>query len=331
MWSKEEIREWYRKQPWIVGFNYLPSYAVNSTEMWQRECFDIALIKKELAAAAHLGFNTCRVFVQYLLWREQKESLFSCFDQFLEVADSCGIRVMPILFDDCAFAMREPYLGKQDEPKCGIHNSGWTPSPGFVLADSEAEQAGLKGYVTEFVTRYGADDRILLWDLYNEPGNSQRAEKSEKLLRDAFDWARSCKPKQPLTSGVWVDEAYNKVCAELSDIVSFHDYSGLEDTRRRVDSLEGYGRPMICTEWLHRMTGNCFESHMPYYKEKGIGIVNWGLVAGRTQTYLNWDASKNPKEGMPEIWQHDILHTDLTPYREEEAKFIRQQLGVVYK
>lgn len=327
IWTKEKIWEWYNKQPWIVGFNYVPSNAVNSTEMWQKEVFDQSLIRRELRTAADIGYNTCRVFLQYLLWKDCKEELFTCFDTFLNISEDCGIRVIPILFDDCAFDGREPYLGKQDEPVKGIHNSRWTPSPGFGNADSEKEQELLKRYVTDFVERYGQDERIVLWDLYNEPGNSDRKGRSVKLLRDVFSWARSCDPSQPLTSGIFVFEDFDMVCGELSDLISFHDYSPISVTEENVKVLQGYERPMVCTEWLHRPNGNCIESHMPFYKEKRIGIVNWGLVAGKTQTYLNWDASRNPKEGMPEIWQHDILDGDLNPYSKEEVALITSVIG----
>ena len=327
MWSEERIWEWYRRQPWIVGFNYLPSNAVNSTAMWQREVFDAALVERELRAAASAGFNACRVFMQYLLWKQDKQALFTCFDDFLHIAADCGIRVMPILFDDCAFAMKEPYLGPQDEPAPGIHNSCWTPSPGFVNADNPAEQPLLQAYVTDFITRYRCDERILLWDLYNEPCNSGREEKSLPLLENVFAWARACDPAQPLTSGVWRTGCCDDACIGLSDIVSFHDYLPLEATRKHIAALEKTGRPLICTEWLHRPIGCRIESHLPFYKEKGIGVFNWGLVAGKTQTYLDWDAGKNPAQGMPEVWQHDLFHPDLTPYCPEEMALFAALTG----
>ncbi len=327
MWTKEQSREWWDRQPWIVGFNYLPSTAVNSTAMWQKENFDAALIEKELRAAAGTGFNACRVFVQYLLWKTDSTALFACLDAFLGIAADCGIRVMPILFDDCAFSFREPYPGPQDEPTPGIHNSCWTPSPGFTNADSAAELPLLEAYVTDIVTRYRADERILLWDLYNEPGNSGRREKSLPLLKNAFAWARACHPIQPLTSGVWSYEDYDMACIGLSDIVSFHDYLALSVTKERVAALEAHGRPLLCTEWLHRPNGNTIETHLPFYKEKGIGVVQWGLVAGKTQTYLNWDAAKNPAQGMPELWQHDVFYGDLTPYRPQELALIAALTG----
>ncbi len=323
MWTEDRIWEWYRKQPWIVGFNYLPSYAVNSTEMWQGGSFDDGQIERELSVAAKIGYNSCRVFIQYLLWKEEREQLFEHFERFLEVAYGHGIRTVPILFDDCAFSgKREPYLGKQDEPVKGIHNSGWTPSPGLETADREEEYPLLERYVTEFVTRYGADERVLFWDLYNEPGNSERNEKCQKLLQSAFQWARSCEPAQPMTAGVWKFREFDLECAKLSDLVSYHDYCGLETTVERVERLEEYNRPLLCTEWLHRNANNRWETHLPYYKKKRIGLFNWGLVEGRTQTYLSWNREENLGEGKNLDWQHDVLRKDYTPYRKQEVELL---------
>lgn len=336
MWTVKQAWEWYDQQPWIVGFNYVPSTAVNSTQMWQKEDFDAALVERELRAAADIGFNACRVFMQYLLWRDRKTEFFEVFDAFLTIAARCGIRVMPILFDDCRFASKEPYLGVQEEPTPGLHNGCWTPSPGPALADDEGEQPNLRAYVTEFVSRYAKDGRILLWDLYNEPSNCRplgERKKSLTLVRNAFAWARACAPMQPLTACAWMldsNEAENRevdrVCLELSDIVSFHDYCPLPRTLKSLEILEGYGRPLLCSEWLHRPRRNTLESHLPIYKEKRVAVFNWGMVAGKTQTYLDWDRSKNPTEGMPALWQHDILRTDLTPYRSEEVAFLSETI-----
>ena len=83
---------------------------------------------------------------------------------------------------------------------------------------------------------------------------------------------------------------------------------------------------MLCTECLHRPNGNTIASHMPVYKAENIGIFNWGLVNGKTQTHLNWDKTKN-QNGAPSIWQHDIFTRDLKPYSVEEIALIRQLTG----
>jgi len=112
-WSARRAAAWYAKQPWLVGFNYVPSTAGNTTEFWQAESFDPVTIDRELYWARSLGFNTCRVFVQYLVWEADPEGLKARFTRFLEMAGRHGITVMPVLFDDCAFGnppLAEPCL-----------------------------------------------------------------------------------------------------------------------------------------------------------------------------------------------------------------------------
>jgi hypothetical protein len=127
-WSEEQAKEWYEKQPWLVGCNFLPSTAVNSTDMWQQETFDVETIDRELGWAEDLGFNSIRVFLQYLVWEADPVGQKERMERFLGIADRHGITVMFILFDDCFIP--EPYLGKQADPVPGTHNSQWTSSPG---------------------------------------------------------------------------------------------------------------------------------------------------------------------------------------------------------
>jgi hypothetical protein len=326
IWSTEKANQWYKEKKWILGFNYVTSTAVNSTEMWQNESFDAGAVERELALASRCGYNSCRVFLQYLVWREEGKVFEGNFERFLGIAGKNNITVLPIFFDDCAFAGKEPFLGEQDEPRPGIHNSGWTPSPGFTAADDPACEESLKSYVQSLVKAHGDDGRIIAWDLYNEPGNSGREGKSLDLLTKTFAWARDCNPGQPLTSGIYVWKDYDLACAGLSDIISFHDYGNAENTKTRIKSLKQYGRPLLCTEWLHRPKGNTIEGHLPLYKAEHIGTYHWGLVNGKTQTHLNWDKSKNTAEGTP-LWQHDIFTGDLKPYSEKETAFIKELSG----
>ena len=323
IWSTEKANSWYKSKGWILGFNYVTSSAVNSTEMWQSESFDIAAIEKEIASASQCGYNSCRVFLQYIVWQHEGEKFLDIFERFLSVCKKNNITVLPILFDDCAFSGREPYPGKQDEPRPGIHNSGWTASPGFTIADDPSCQEELKSYVQTIVGKFREDERIIAWDLYNEPGNSQRKEKSHPLLKNVFTWARECNPSQPLTTGIWAYQDFDEIVIELSDIISFHDYTNIKTTKDRIAALKKHNRPVLCTEWLHRHNANTFESHMPIYKSENIGIYQWGLVNGKTQTHLNWDKEKN-KDGPPKIWQHDIFTREFKPYSQEEIALIKK-------
>jgi hypothetical protein len=294
--------------------------------MWQNESFDEAAIAQDMALASRHGYNSCRVFLQYIVWKNEGELFLRNFERFLEITHKNGVTVLPIFFDDCAFAGREPYLGKQDDPRPGIHNSGWTPSPGFVITDDPACEESLKLYVQTLVRAHKDDERIIAWDLYNEPGNSGRGSKTLPLLTKTFAWARECNPVQPLTSGVYVWKDYDLACTELSDIISFHDYGNIEATKERIKTMRQYKRPLLVTEWLHRPNGNTLESHLPLYKEEHIGVYHWGLVNGRTQTHLNWDKSKNTDQGTA-LWQHDIFTREHKPYSEKEAAFIKELSG----
>jgi len=316
--------EWYKSKRWICGFNYVTSSAVNSTEMWQKESFDPETIDRELGWAENIGFNSCRVFMQYLVWKNDKKGMVERLEKFLEIANNHNISVMPIFFDDCAFSGKQPYLGKQDDPIPGVHNSGWTPSPGHERVVDRSCWNLLEEYVTSIVAQFANDDRIIVWDLYNEPYNSGMGDKSLPLTREAFKWAGNGKPSQPNSVGVWNDGLtdLNEVILELSDIVTFHNYGDLQSVKDHIVRLKSYGRPLICTEWMRRNGNSLFKTHTPLFKKEGIGCYSWGLVNGKTQTHFPWGSPKDASE--PEIWFHDVLRFNGEPYDSEEVEVIRK-------
>ncbi|MCL2816729.1 MAG: cellulase family glycosylhydrolase [Oscillospiraceae bacterium] len=323
-WTEQKAWEWQKSTGWLLGFNYVPSNAVNSTEMWQKETFGRETIKRELSIAAETGYNSCRVFLQYIVWENERGGFLETFGDFCEIAKSAGISVMPILFDDCAFAGKEPYPGKQNPPVPGVHNSGWTPSPGITIADNPEKEQDLCDYVKNIIESFKGNNNIIAWDLYNEPGNNGRGEKCLPLLQKSFEWARGVEPAQPLTAGIWEYKNYDLSFAGLSDVISYHDYMPPAESEKKIEALKKYNRPLLCTEWLNRPAGNTFQSHLPLYKRENTGIYNWGLVNGRTQTNLHWSTMGGKPDSSPEIWQHDIFKPDGAPYDESEINLIRQ-------
>ena len=91
-WSEEKANEWYSRQPWLVGSNYIPAYAVNQLEMWQAETFDADRVNFELGWAENLGMTTMRVFLHDLLWKQDAGGLRRRMDKFLSVAKKHKIR-----------------------------------------------------------------------------------------------------------------------------------------------------------------------------------------------------------------------------------------------
>lgn len=206
----------------------------------------------------------------------------------------------------------------------------------------------------DIVTTFGRDDRVVMWDVYNEPGNCfltsmwlpafRRMLKqlsllvhhfllpipSLPLLRQAFSWARAAQPTQPLTAGLWflrpgLHSRLNKTMLQWSDVISFHEYDDRANTTKLIQQLKAHGRPMFCTEYLARTHGNLFSTHLPIFKWEKIGCYNWGLVSGKTQTVYPWEHKGGP--GEPEVWYHDILRADGTPYDPEEVAFIHRMTG----
>lgn len=106
-------------------------------------------------------------------------------DEFLNICKKYSIRPMFVFFDDCWNA--ESAYGKQPELKPGVHNSGWVQDPSCSLRkDTLTLYPFLQEYVKDIIRTYAHDDRILMWDLYNEPGNSKHEETSLSLLTNVF-------------------------------------------------------------------------------------------------------------------------------------------------
>ena len=320
-WSVKKANIWYAKQSWVVGCNFLPSTAINDVEMWQSETFDAETIEKELAMAREWGMNSVRVFLNYVVWEAEAEALKKNFRVFLDIAEKYGLSVMPILFDDCNFSGNVATFGKQQEPVPCVHNSGWVSSPPRSMVTDPDAYPKLKAYVQDMVKTFRKDKRIIIWDLYNEPG--QVGEKSFDLTEKTFEWAREVKPSQPLTTGLWANYHGEKsqLLLDISDIVSFHSYEDAAGVEAVIKRCAEAGRPILCTEWLLRQGDNTPQTILPIFKKHKVGAYNWGLVEGKTQTYMPWGSPRNAPK--PRLWQHDLIRSDGAPYREAEYYFFR--------
>jgi hypothetical protein len=344
-WSTKAANDWYEKQPWLLGSNYIPASAINQLEMWQADTFDPKRIDVELGWAEGLGMNTMRVFLHDLPWQQDPAGFQKRIDTFLQIADKHNIRPMFVLFDSCWDPL--PKLGKQRAPRPGVHNSGWVQSPGAAALKDSAQYPRLEAYVKGVVGAFGHDRRILAWDIWNEPDNTNassygklelpnKVEYVQKLLPKVYEWARTAGAEQPLTSGVWRGDwsspeklsAIEKVQVQMSDVISFHDYGPPQEFEKRLKSLLQYHRPILCTEYMARANGSTFQGTLPIAKTYRVAAINWGFVAGKTQTYFPWDSWQHPyTDRQPKVWFHDIFHKDGSPYRAEEVEFIRKMTG----
>ncbi len=339
-WSEEKANAWSKNHRWMVGCNFSPSTAINQLEMWQAETFDPVTIDRELGWAEGLGFTSVRIFLHDLLWQQDSKGLLQRMDQFLALAHKRNIGVMFVLFDSCWDP--NPKLGTQRAPKPFLHNSGWMQSPGHEFMANPARLDELKPYVQGVIGHFKNDARIDFWDLYNEPDNmnvpaynkfepTNKVESARMLLEKTFAWAREMKPSQPLSSapwlGPWADAAklspMERAQFDSSDIITFHNYDGLDKLKPCVENLRRYNRPILCTEYMARPVGSKFDPNLRYMKEQKVGAYNWGFVSGKTQTIFPWDSWTRTYTNEPPLWFHDIFRADGSAYKPEEVKFIK--------
>ena len=345
-WSKQQANDWYSDQPWLIGCNFLPSSAINQLEMFQQETYDKKTIEREIGWAKSLGFNSLRVYLHDLLWSGDSKELCTRLNDLLAVCNNNSIRPILVLFDDC----HSPYpkKGKQPLPVSGVHNSGWKQSPGVELVhaihagSAEEEVLRLKEFVQGVMAEFSDDQRVLMWDIYNEPGQFGVGEQSLTLLKLTWEWAQEVRPSQPLTACLdgSVGPEIIQMNQDNSDILTFHCYEStkLESTIKR---LLGLGRPVLCTEYMAREFGTTFEFSLPIFKENNVGCYNWGLVAGKSQTHFGWSTVLelqtlkkegkflNPEDPIPEPekWFHDIIRKDGTAFDQNEVDFIKRFLN----
>jgi hypothetical protein len=345
-WSKTKAWEWFEKQPWLVGANFNPSTSINQLEFWQKDTFDPETIDRELEWSADLGMNLHRVYLHNLLWQQDSTGFLNRLDEYLSLSEKHGIKTMFVLLDDVWHPI--PKLGKQSEPVPHVHNSGWVQAPGAEILGNPSRHDELESYIKGVISYFANDERVLVWDVYNEPDNvahqpgrrelevKDKQKYSLLLLKKVITWAREVNPSQPLTSGIWrgninhwgtLDSlpAIDRFMIENSDVVSFHAYDGtMQDVRKKIELLKKYERPLFCTEYVARGGGNTFESVMPILKEDKIAAINWGFVSGKTNTIYPWISWDSTFTSEPEIWHHDILRRDGTPYSQIEVDFIKE-------
>jgi len=322
-WSEEKANAWAKNNPWLRGANFNPSTSINQLEMWQAESFDPETIDRELGWAEDIGFNCMRVYLHHVAWQVDKEGFKNRMKEYLSIADGHGISTIFVFLDDCWNPTYK--AGKQPEPKPGIHNSGWIEDPGYLRSTPDSILPVLETYVKDVLSSFKDDKRIVLWDLYNEPGNSGYREKSLPLVKSIFSWAREINPSQPLTIGVFRIDLpnLNQFQLENSDIITYHNYENEIDHQIAIDSLKKLNRPMLCTEYMARKRNSLFSNIMPILKEQNIGAINWGLVDGKSNTKYAWD-EPTPDGSEPKLWFHEIFRNDGTPYKQDEVDLIKK-------
>ncbi len=348
-WTKEQACEWYKKVGWQRGCNFIGSDCANRIDMWQSYGSKQRLenADRELGLCEKIGFNTVRYLIEFDVWYQERESFMDILEQYIALAAKHGQSVMLCLCNEAQLPRGDKYepkpLGEQFYA-LGYHQ-GRLPltdeqkaMPAFhVLEKPELRPLYLE-MVREIVGKYAHDERILCWNVYNEPGVSGIGNRSIDMLNVLFETVREMDPDQPLCADIWRsllnDEPRTepeKVALALSDIISYHSYTPIDKMIPQLCALREFGRPIFITEWLNRINHSDVRELYPMFYMENISCYCWGFVVGKTQTHEPWeqlwadyyDPSKQVNYDFTK-WQHDLFRSNLRPYDPNELEIIER-------
>ncbi len=354
-WSKEKAYEWQKKLSWIRGFCYVPSCCVGRVEMWQSyNASEVhKVIDEEFKLANEWGFNAVRIIGILEIYIDEHDSFLNNLETIITLANKHNLKVMYTFGNDCVVQKHNykwPVYGPQSFD-LGYH-SGRKNSPhvvmneaGYNIIDEKEYEEKFYEMIKEIITIYKDDERILLWDLYNEPGNSLRNMKSYPYLKNAFEIARKINPSQPCAACCWsYDEnhhPYKEIelyALEMSDVILYHCYENYEASKEVIRFLkEKYDRPLFNTEWLHRIWNNNIIDLFPLFRKENVGCFNWGLVTGKSQTREPWEWLFNEydkgkgRDWDFSKWQHDLIRPNHRPYDYKEYDVIKRECSLADK
>ena len=245
----------------IRGFNYQPSYGRNGLELWWN--FNAETIRTELGRGKDYfpGMNAIRLWLSWDAFtyghEADRKQFCANFDTALTLADNCGLQVMPVLFN----RWHNLHLDYG-----GIYIDHFVR--GLAGAGDRFNESCI-AYVDAVVGPHAQDERILAWDLCNEPFSysSMPEEMIAEIEQAEYAWLASlyarCKEldaRAPITVGV-CGRSHMRRVDPISDVLSIHPYwKHGEDTARfevNLDDCLGFarrvGKLILATEtcWGH--------------------------------------------------------------------------------
>ena len=346
-WTIEQANEWYNIQGWLRGCNFIGSDCSSRIDMYQSYRIDekLATAERELKLAQELGFNTVRLIADFDVYYAEPDSYMEVFDKYVDLCAKYGQKIMVVLAHEAQLPRGDVFVPKKMGEQfytLGCHQ-GRAPltedqkalKPRHYMEIPLVRDCFLE-MVTRTVSKYAKDERIICWNVYNEPGITI-GERSIDILNTLFNLIRALDPIQPLCADVWrgvkgdkIQTKEELVAYELSDVISFHSYQSFTKLVKEINFHKKTGRPLLLTEWLHRINHNNIFDLYPLFFLNNVANYCWGFVSGKTQTYepweCMWDDWDRGEGGNYDFtkWQHDLFRPNLRPYDPHEIELIKE-------
>ncbi len=300
------FRLWNFDWSWVKGAVFVPTNATNEIQQWDQ--YDPTVNDRELHYASIYGINCVRVFLHYLVWENDKTRFLANIEDFLQRADSYGIKVEFVFFDDCWG--EHPVYGSYPPPLFGIHNSRWQQCPGVDIKAKYAEyKSRLQAYVQDVVNAHKFDRRLAFWEPFNEPGNSMNGlmfEVTNQLLQDSRDWIKATGTDIPITS----TDFGGTIASSVSDFYSYHTYNS--------DYPGPRGKNVLNTESMNR-SSQTVPGIVSSYGGQGTGYIMWEFGIGRDNCRYPWgNTNTEPKTPF-----HGIVYPDGHPWSLGDVEALR--------
>jgi hypothetical protein len=279
----------YQGQPiQIKGVNYYPQWRPWGA-MWKG--WDGPQVERELRAGRdQLGINTVRLLVPYNFFSEKDgdgivtPKMIRRLHESIQIAGNLNMRVIVTLFD-----FFESF-----------------PGP-----DTGTEAKNLE-YLRALLPSFADDDRILAWDLHNEPDNYGiwKAGDPQKVLRwlgRMADEVHALAPRQLVTVGMgrasnlWLPGPDGRRVVDYSDVVSMHSYDA-GTVAQELDQLRAQtAKPIIIEEFGWPTGPGCMENYsettqvrlyravLDAAKNRTSGVVAWTLRDFDAGPTNRWD------------------------------------------
>ncbi|MGV3659752.1 MAG: cellulase family glycosylhydrolase [Prosthecobacter sp.] len=266
-WAKPTLHA-YDNYGWLRGLGMVPSWAARIEDAWW--FYDGARMREEVALARQIHVNCIRLWIEFSAWMRAPDKVTADFMDAVAAIAENGMKVMPCLFNRWHDSKYD-YGGTYAE---NIRPS-WTQPLEYVKA---------------IVTPLAKDDRILLWDLCNEPAARDANTPEYAWLSTVAETVRACGVQQPITIGTMTGSNITTY-APLVDVLCAHPYAHTQaDLEKLVASFKTMqqqtGKPMLVNETIPGALDDQVRAEVArFYTEQlstaGLGWMGWVVREGK--------------------------------------------------